>query len=260
MTAVNARETTHDAAEVLGTSEQTARALALAVDRLHAAIERPRPSRPGASLPGPRGGLMSPRDVSTTEHFTADPRPLEGHTSTEGSPSTMTTTPETSPGADLSPRMTAVMTVVAQHPDGVRADAVAAATGDDPANVRSYLRRLTDAGRITRLAPGRYAPHTPDETPETEEHRMPASAAIDPDDFEVVDLEDEPDQSDQADDQQPAVAGSLADELAQAQARADRLRAEMTAQQQAQEAKRQERADEYDRRQIAAFDPVALAA
>ena len=84
---------------------------------------------------------------------------------------------------------------------------------------------------------------------------MPINRSLD---LEVIDLDDAPDdQLDQAADLQPATPGSLADELAQAQARADRLRAEVTAQQQAEARKQQERADEYDRRIVAAYDPVA---
>ncbi len=45
------------------------------------------------------------------------------------------------------------------------------------------------------------------------------------DGVEVIALDDEPDQGGQANTQQPADRGSLADELAQAQARADELRA-----------------------------------
>ena len=168
----------------------------------------------------------------------------------------MTTAPET---ADrLSPRMTAVLAHVAQQPDGVRAEQVAAATGLDETTARTYLRRLTDAGRITRTAPGLYAPRPIHETPED---TVP-DAAIDPTDLDtdetlVVDLDDEEDQADQGDDQQTTAPGSLADELAQAQARADRLRAQVTAQQQAEARKQQERADEYDRRLVAQYDPFA---
>ena len=174
----------------------------------------------------------------------------------------MTTAPETD---GLSPRMTAVLAHVAQHPAGVRAEQVAAGTGLDETTARTYLRRLTDAGRITRVVPGLYAPRPIHETPED---TVP-DTAIDPTDLDtdetlVIELGDEPD--DQVDHervgggQEPAVPGSLADELAQAQARADRLRAQVTAAQEAEERKRQERQRAWWQRQVDEYDPAALTA
>lgn len=58
----------------------------------------------------------------------------------------------------LDERSRAILGIVSEHPDGVRAAEVAEALDIDRPSATTYLTRLCDSGRITRLGRGLYAP------------------------------------------------------------------------------------------------------
>ena len=77
-------------------------------------------------------------------------------------------------------------------------------------------------------------------------------------DFERIDLDDVTDDHDQADaDQQPADPDTPAGRLARVRAEAARLEAQVATEQQAEQHRRQARADEYDRGVVAQYDSFA---
>lgn len=58
----------------------------------------------------------------------------------------------------LGDRSIEVVSIIADHPEGVRASEVGQALGIDPKTAGTYLGRLADAGRINRSARGLYTP------------------------------------------------------------------------------------------------------
>ena len=108
---------------------------------------------------GERNGLLqvTGRDVSEGEYaltFDAGAWALDG-TSLDAAAAAARTRRTV---AGLSDRSTDVTAFVARHPAGVRTADVAAALGLGEPIARTYLARLTDAGRITRPKRGIYAP------------------------------------------------------------------------------------------------------